>query len=181
MRFVLMTAIALFAASVVAPAEAAACNLSASKLWPATKGRPLATEAYSNGHNCALAVVVIVVRGADGKPIWHDAMPAEQVMTFVEAKTPKQMKAALGDWLYQSHTFKSTGDLPEWKKGAEAPVVVGEFPFYPEADVDQDTYSKIRAEKAPIFCYVQGMESLSCVALSKDGGMTKVGVQTFPG
>jgi len=32
----------------------------------------------------------------------------------------------------------------------------------------------------PVFCYVQGMESMACVAL-QNGEMTKVGVQTFPG
>jgi hypothetical protein len=31
-----------------------------------------------------------------------------------------------------------------------------------------------------VFCYVQGMESMSCVVF-RDGGMTKIGVQTFPG
>lgn len=181
MRFGSIFGAAVLATGLVAPVQAAGCDQSASKLWPATEGRPLLTEAYSNGRTCAAAVVTIVVRGADGKVLWTDAMAAEFLMTFVEAKTPAKMKAALADWLFQSHTFKSTGDLPEWKKGAEAPTVVGEFPFYPEAGVDQEGYSQIRAEKQPIFCYVQGMESLSCIGLSKDGAMTKIGVQTFPG
>jgi hypothetical protein len=32
-----------------------------------------------------------------------------------------------------------------------------------------------------VFCYVQGMESMACIGLSKDGQMTKIGVQSFPG
>ena len=181
MRFGLMLSAVVLAVGFAVPAEAAGCSQSATKLWAATKGRPFSTEAYSNGRTCASAVVTIVVRGADGKVLWAEAMAAEFLMTFVEAKTPQKMKAALADWLYQSHTFKSTGDLPEWKKGADAPAVVGEFPFYPDDGVNQETYSQIRAAKQPIFCYVQGMESLSCIGLSKDGAMTKIGVQTFPG
>jgi hypothetical protein len=59
--------------------------------------------------------------------------------------------------------------------------MLGEFPFYPEEGMDQVTYEQIRAEKQKIFCYVQGMESIACVAISKNGAATKIGVQTFPG
>jgi hypothetical protein len=31
-----------------------------------------------------------------------------------------------------------------------------------------------------LFCFVQGMESLACLAL-QDGALVKVGVQAFPG
>jgi hypothetical protein len=102
-------------------------------------------------------------------------------MPFVDANTVPKMRAALRDWLEQTHPFKSTGDLPEWKQGADAPAMLGEFPFYPEENMNQSGYAKIRAEKQKIFCYVQGMESMACVAISKDGVATKVGVQSFPG
>jgi hypothetical protein len=46
--------------------------------------------------------------------------------------------------------------------------------------VDRDSYEQVRVAKVPVFCYVQGMESLACVVL-KDGGMSKIGLQTFPG
>jgi hypothetical protein len=156
-----------------------ACTLGVVKPWVPFKGQVYGAEAYSNGSACADAVVTIVVR-AQRRVLWTDAMPAAQLMTFVEAKTPAKMKAALVDWLDQPHTFKSSADLPEWKKGAEAPEA-GEFPFYPEAGVDRDTYMQIRSEKQAMFCYVQGMESMACVAIAKDGAATKVGLQTFPG
>lgn len=143
-------------------------------------GQVYGAEAYSNGATCADAVVTIVVR-AQRRILWADARPASQLMTFVDAKTPAQMNAALRDWLEQTHPFKSTGDLPAWKRGADAPNMLGEFPFYPEADVDQATYEQIRAEKQKIFCYVQGMESMACIAIAKDGAARKVGVQSFPG
>ncbi len=181
MRFGLIVAAVLLAASGAAPASAAGCNLGAAKSWAPFKGRPFSSEAYSNGASCAGAVVTIVVRAPDRMVLWVEAMPAAQLMTFAGVNTVRKMKAALADWLSQPHTFKSTGDLPEWKKGADSPVAVGEFPFYPDEGIDQETYAKIRAEKQGIFCYVQGMESMGCVAIAKDGTATKVGLQTFPG
>jgi hypothetical protein len=187
MRIQVVLAAALAAASFGTPTLATVtfvppgptCNLGVVKAWVPFKGRADGAEAYSNGGACADAIVTIVVR-AQRRALWVDAMPAAQLMTFVEAKTPAKMKAALVDWLAQPHMFKSTGDLPDWKKGTDAPVA-GEFPFYPDAGVDQESYAKIRADKLAIFCYVQGMESMACVAIAKDGSASKIGVQTFPG
>lgn len=181
MRIGLIVAAVVLAASGIAPASAAGCNLGAAKAWKPFKGAAYSSEAYSNGATCAGAVVTIVVRAPGGDVLWAEAMPATHLMTFADAKTPQRMKAGLVDWLGQQHPFKSTGDLPEWKKGAEAPSMLGEFAFYPEAGVDQESYAKIRADKLAIFCYVQGMESMACVAISKDGSASKIGVQTFPG
>ena len=180
MRFHLIVAVALAAASLVAPAQASACNFGVVKAWVPFKGQAYHSEAYSNGPLCANAVVTIVVRARSGLVLWVDAMSTAQVMTFGAVKTPAAMKSALADWLAQPHTFKSSADLPEWKKGADGPMG-GEFPFYPETGVDRDAYMQIRAEKQAMFCYVQGMESMSCVAIAKDGTATKVGVQLFPG
>ena len=156
-----------------------ACSLGVTKAWVPFNGQAYGAEAYSNGSACADAVVTIVVR-SKRQVLWVDARPAAQLMTFVEAKTPPAMKRALADWLRQQHMFKSSADLPAWNKGADAPVA-GEFPFYPEAGVDRDTYLQIRGERQAMFCYVQGMESMACVAIANDGAATKVGVQSFPG
>lgn len=179
MRIGLIFAAALTVAIGVAPAEAAGCSVAMAKGWVPAKGQVYGTEAYSNGSSCGAAVVTIVVRARNGQVVWTEAMAAAHLMTFGGAKTPNRMKAALADWLAQQHPFKSSGDLPEWKKGAEAPAQLGEFPFYPE--VDQETYARVRSEKQPLFCYVQGMESMACVAITKDGSAAKIGVQTFPG
>lgn len=156
------------------------CSASATVAWAPARGPSYPTEAFANGRACGTAVVTIVVRGPGGKVLWADAMPAAELMTFVEAKTPSKMKAALAEWLTQQHTFKSTADLPVWKRGAEAPEA-GEFPFYPDAGVDRDSYEQLRAAKRPVFCYVQGMESMACLSLSADGQIEKIGLQLFPG
>lgn len=163
------------------PVDAASgCTASVSKAWTPVKGRAYRLEAFSNGPNCALAVVTLAVRAPDGTALWVDAAPAAHLMTFAEVKTLKQMATALNDWLPQAHMFKTTAELPEWKTGEDAPKS-GEFQFIPDAAVDREYYEQTRAGQQPVFCYVQGMESMSCVALSKDGQMTKIGVQTFPG
>lgn len=174
-------ALTLFAVEQVAfPVQAAnGCNVVASTAWKAA-GRVHRVDAFSNGAICAHAVVTLVVRAGDGKALWVDAAPAAQLMTFVEVRTRQQMTRALGEWTSQNHMFKSTAELPEWKKGAERPAS-GEFPFYPESGTDREMYEQVRAAKQPLFCYVQGMESMACIALAADGQMTKVGVQAFPG
>jgi len=155
------------------------CDLKAAAPWKPSRGPVFRAEAISSGPSCENAVVTIVLRSGDGKPLWADAMPTSQLMTFQGVKTGAQMKHALSEWLDNPSTFKSSADLPPWKKGEQAPQA-GEFPFYPASDVDQDSYEQSRAAKAPIFCYVQGMESMSCVVF-RDGGMSKIGLQTFPG
>ena len=172
--------LALQAPPVPTAHAAADCSASAWRSWQPVAGRHYRAEAFSSGPTCALAVVTLVVRAPDGHALWTDAAPAEHLMTFGEVKTRAQMVRALGEWVSQAHMFRTTAELPAWKKGDDAPTS-GEFPFYPEAGVDREYYEQTRAERLPVFCYVQGMESMSCVALSKDGQMTKVGVQTFPG
>jgi len=179
--FVLGAAAFFAVEQLVFPVQAAGgCSVAAAKPWTPLPGRAFRAEAFANGPACALAAVTLVIRAPDGKVLWADAAAAEHLMTFVEAKTRAQMTRALGEWLMQNHMFKSSAELPLWKTGADGPAS-GEFPFIPEPDYNQEAYEQARAAKLPMFCYVQGMESMACIVLSKDGQMTKIGVQTFPG
>ena len=56
----------------------------------------------------------------------------------------------------------------------------GEFPLYLEDGTTREDYAALRVKKLPMFCYVQGMESQACLAL-EDGGLRKIGAQSFPG
>lgn len=156
------------------------CTASASIVWKADVTRTYRAEAFSSGPTCLLAVATLVVRAPGGKAIWADARAADTVMTLARLRTRSKMTRALGEWLAQDDQFKSTANLPEWKKGADAPSS-GEFPFYPEDGTDRDAYEKLRTERQPMFCYVQGMESMACLGLAKDGSLNKIGVQLFPG
>ena len=123
--------------------------------------------------------MVLTVRGSDGKPLWVDARVGQFVMLFAGVKNVGAIKTALGDWIRQNHQLKTAASLPSWPPGAQQPAS-GEFPFLPDEAVARDFYESARRAKLPLFCYVQGMESMACVVL-KDGGMTKLGVQLFPG
>ena len=171
----LVGAAALFLAGGVLPAKAD-CDARARSAW--TQG--VIAEAVSQGATCANAVVTLVLRASSGKPIWVDARIAAQVMIFGGVADRNAMTRTLGDWIDQRKSSMANSDkLPDWPRGAAAPKA-GEFPFYPDGDVDRDAYMKLRSARVPMFCYVQGMESMACVALTSDG-VTKVGVQTFPG
>ena len=182
--YALLTLLAIAVVSVmavtVAPTQAATgCDLSAGTVWAPPKQRPLRVEAFSHGPSCDKAVVVVVVRGSDGAPLWVDSRTGSFVALFAGITSPAEMKKTLAVWIRQDHMFRSSANLPAWPPGADQPVA-GEFPFYVEEGLDRDGYQAIRAARVPVFCYVQGMESMACVVL-KDGGMQKVGVQSFPG
>jgi hypothetical protein len=56
----------------------------------------------------------------------------------------------------------------------------GVFPFYPSEGVTREAYLAARAANAPMWCFVQGMESQACLVL-RDGAITELGAQSFPG
>lgn len=174
--FAIACAAAFTVGSFAAASES--CNLSTETNWQADK-QMLRVEAHSNGDDCAKAAVTLIVRDAKGGVLWTDSAPAEHVMVFAEAKTPGDMMIALAEWIAADQPFPSTADLPEWKPGANQPIL-GEFYFYPEAGVDRADYEGVRAARLPVFSYVQGMESMAVIVL-KDGRMEKLGAQTFPG
>jgi len=138
-------------------------------------------EAFSNGPDCEHAVATIVVRDLQNNVLWADAGPTRYLFGLNEARDAPAMQAALSDWIAtDNQAFASSAALPAWPANAESPES-GEFPFYVEPEwADREGYESLRAEGVPIYCYVQGMESLSCVAL-QNGSMHKVGVQSFPG
>lgn len=156
------------------------CQASTTGAWHASTAVTLQVEASSAGPDCAHAVATIAVRDAGGKVLWVDAAASEHLMTLAQAHDLASMQRALADWIdSNNHTIATSSALPDWPQGADAPQN-GEFPFYPEQELNRDAYIALRAANVPVFCYVQGMESEACVAL-QDGAMTKIGVQTFPG
>lgn len=157
--------------------SAASCNASVSGVW-AANGADYVIEAVSMGPDCRRAVATIVVRDDEGV-LWTQAYPTARVMTLAGAEDAPGMRAALSEWIDRSNrTYASSSALPDWPEGAQGPVS-GEFPFY-VADLRREDYVALRQRDVPVFCYVQGMESLNCLAL-EHGALTEIGVQTFPG
>ncbi len=176
----IITAIAFALAGVAAStATAKDCTAAASAAWTQVKGYTI--NASVGGPDCAKAVALIVIRDADGEPVWHESYVAGQVMVLAGAQNGADMTKALGEWIDPSNPqFTTTADLPDWPEGADSPMS-GEFAFYPEEGVDRAAWAKMRAAKTPVYCYVQGMESSACVTNDPEMGFYMVGVQTFPG
>lgn len=150
------------------------CRAAASGAWDSMR-----VDAVANGADCASAQATITIRSGD-ETLWSETYPVNQVMVLAGADSVDDMQRRLSEWVNPPGAARdSAGDLPVWEAGADNPVS-GEFPFYVEAGVDRARYQALRDRDAPIFCYVQGMESEACLTL-ENGRVAKIGVQTFPG
>lgn len=179
--YVSLAAVALFLAPSAFAAER--CAGTASTPWDGA-GTGWTIDAFADGATCETAVGTLVVRNATGEPVYWTAQPAAQTMLLAYKTSAAELVAGLKEWIDPKGGKAQTADeLPEWKAGAEAPGEAGaEFPFFAAEGMPREEYEKIRATKAPVFCYVQGMESVNCIVLEKESGMLiSVGVQTFPG
>jgi hypothetical protein len=157
------------------PPLAGACATSASSAW-----NELSVIAESGGDDCAAATARITIRNAAGDILFTQDNPSNQVMTLVGAESVEDMQRRLGEWITPAGAMMdSASDLPEWADGDDQPMS-GEFPFYIDHGVDRAAYTALRQRDAPLFCFVQGMESLACF-IYEGGALTHVGEQSFPG
>ncbi len=183
MRVLLLAACAAILAA-CSPAEeadvmSAGCDARGASQW-AAGADTFSVEATTLGPDCARAVATLVVRNSSGEPIYAEAHVTSDVMTLATVQDSAAMQTALTEWVDASNAaMASTGALPEWAPNADAPSD-GEFPFYPEEGYTRESFAALRAANYPMFCYVQGMESLSCITYG-DGGIERIGAQTFPG
>lgn len=155
-----------------APA-ANACDARATGAWQEV----YTVAASTAGPTCAGATATLTVTNAQGVELLNFSAPTEQVMTLAPAQDVAAMRTALADWI-KGDDMPTTARLPVWTAGASTPQV--EFPFYHEENITQQRYEAVRAADLPMFCFVQGMESMACHVL-EDGALTKLGVQSFPG
>ena len=175
-------AAAAVAALLSAPGALAAdrCAVAVDSAW---KEAGISVEVFTNGVTCDKAWAAIGMRNAAGEPVFWQAYAVDQNAALAGQTDVAGMEKALKDWIDPTNAaFQTTADLPEWKEGADMPMS-GEFPFYPEDGIDRENYQRIRALKAPVFCFVTGMESMTCLYPDKDSGgmLFTVGAQSFPG
>jgi hypothetical protein len=187
MRMIFASALALIAAACSPTAEGPAtisqvngCAASASGNWRPLSGVDFTVEATTSGADCATARATLVVRDVQGNEVLRENGETAHIMTLASAQDVVAMNAALAEWVaFENTTMATTSALPEWPAGAPQPPN-GEFPFYQEESVTREAYNALRQRNVPLFCYIQGMESLGCFAL-ENGRLTKVGAQSFPG
>ena len=158
---------------------AAYCDAEASGDWSDGENQRFAITASTSGPNCAQSVALLIVRNAAGGVVWTDALPAAHVMGLNGPSTRTPMSSALAEWIGYGAQGHTTAELPPWPHVNEPPSSNG-FEFAPEPWLERSNYLAMRARAQPMFCYVQGLESLACLIIS-DGGLEKIGVQAFPG
>jgi hypothetical protein len=165
--------------ALASPVRAADCAARASAPWKQA-GDSIFVKATASGSRCAKARIVLVLR-REAKALFTYKGRAHSNFEFQEVKTKAQMKAALVKWIADAMTQKpSSSQLPDWKDKEDNPSE-GEYPFYIEDGIKRPAYLAIRKADRPMFCFVQGMESVGCLVLGADGALTKVGAQSFPG
>ncbi len=134
------------------------------------------------GDTCETGVFLLILRDDDGAPEYTFAAPTRQMFAMEYAATRSEMADAIAEAVSTDGAgpWSRTSGLPEWAEGADAPGDGGEFPFYPEQWIDRDYYESMRNSGVPMYCHVQGIESMACLALH-DERVEKIGIQTFPG
>jgi hypothetical protein len=155
------------------------CDAATDGDWVTGAGERFRVTATTSGPNCRQSVALMIVRDAAGDVVWTDARAAVHVAGLNTPRTRTPMTEALRQWIGFATRGQTTADLPPWTRPQEGPSVSG-FEFEPEPWIDRDTYLALRARAEPMFCYVQGIESLACL-IARDGRLEKIGVQAFPG
>lgn len=177
--FVLAAVLLCLAACTPRPDDAASsaqpCAGAASRTWDHA-GESLIISAMAVGDTCATASAELKVVDRQNQTLFQQNYPIEHVMVLAGA-TSADLQAKLTEWIGDAP--QTTSALPDWPEGAAQPMS-GEFPFYPSEGVTREMYLEARAANAPMWCFVQGMESQACLVL-RDGRLTDLGAQSFPG
>jgi hypothetical protein len=159
---------------------AAYCNAAVDGEWASASGQRFRVEATTSGPTCRQSAALMIVRNTAGDVVWTDARPAALVAGLNTPTTRTPMTSALRDWIELAARGQTTADLPPWPHREPGPTSSSGFEFEPEPWINREHYLAMRARAEPMFCYVQGLESLACL-VEQDGRLEKIGVQAFPG
>jgi hypothetical protein len=155
-----------------APAQAALenhCARSAVKeiTW-SNDAHPDVVSAVAQGPSCAQAVVTFTIRNAAGDPLWafastyYDMTAGGVAPADAPAITDEQMDRFLNGWV--NVTLNHSGDLPEWKAGAQTLAASVQGMSY-NTDFERETYEMLRARNLPQVCFAAAVEASHCLVV----------------
>ena len=134
-------------------------------VWSQT-GAPDVITASSQGPICAQAVVTLVVRNAEGDPLWafastyYDMTAGGVPPDGAPPVTQAQMDTFLSGWA--DVTASRTSTLPQWREGV-ATLTESASTFAYETPFDRDTYEMLRARDLPMICFAAAVEGTQCL------------------
>ena len=147
--------------------------------------QPDTVSAMSAGPSCAQAVVTLVVRDANGDPLWAFAKTYHDLRTggvpppgvAPPAVSVENMQKFL-DSLADVTTMQS-GQLPDWIDGAAGPTDASR-PFHYSTAYQRDTYEALRASNRPLICYAAAAEATQCLIIDSASNSPAVVVAFGP-
>jgi len=141
------------------------CGVHVEAPWRPATGEHFAVSATAEGPDCERATLTLAIRDQQGNLAHVDALYAPEV--GIDATTADDMHTALARWIDPAHGGAMSHDLPDWPKGAPAPL---DASYAPNPELGQARYETWRASSAPVFCYAQDPTGNLCVYLGAETG-----------
>jgi hypothetical protein len=123
--------------------------------------------ARTEGPSCAQAVATLTIRNGDGDPLWTFASTYYDMTIGGHNEDPAAVSAQevdrfLASWV--DVTLNRSGELPEWREGAENLGEATEGLSY-FTDLDRDTYEMLRGRNLPQLCFANSVVSSQCLVI----------------
>jgi hypothetical protein len=165
----LAAALALSACGQTGPAADAGCARTATHdvTW-SNESAPDIITTQSAGPSCAQAVVMFVVRNADGDPLWAFASTYYDMRMGgapPEGAAPvpnEEMDEFLAGWANVS--LQRSSELPEWREGFDT-LSASAQTFSYDTPFDRETYEMLRARDLQMICYAAAVEASQCLII----------------
>jgi hypothetical protein len=132
------------------------------------EARPDIILASSEGPSCAQAVVTLVIRNADGDPLWafastyYDLTMGGVPPEGAEAISDERMEEFLTGWA--NVTEQTSNELPEWREGFDS-LSASAQTFSYDTPFDRETYEMLRGRNLRMLCYAAAVEGSQCLII----------------
>lgn len=122
----------------------------------------------AEGPSCDQAVVLFVIRNADGDPLWTHASTYYDMTTGggpIEGAPPAtdaDIERFLAGWA--DVDISRSNELPEWREGV-ATLTESAETFAYDTPYERETYEMLRARELPTLCFAGGAEAAHCLVI----------------
>jgi hypothetical protein len=129
-----------------------------------------AVEARALGPDCARAALFIIVRRADGVPLYSWAAPYGWTSQRIQGDTPEARAAAIDQFLadWANVRVDTTASLPDWPQREN--VFKDQLGAFLSTPFEREQYLDIRRKAAPRLCFATGLDSGECIYYDAQNG-----------